>query len=556
MEAVLKTSLFGQTVAWMSGGRLFVSRENQSDFRLPPPYQALADQQQSRASLPRLTEEEDGTKRRLSTQHENSGGAISRWIEPEVRVDGTILVGWYSSADMENPKNWPIGAKVMVYLQITVYTFVIYLSSSIISPAHEEFMGTFHVPNSVASLGLAIYVLGYGLGPMLFSPLSEIPQIGRNPPYLISLTIFVLLSVPCALVSSVPGFMVIRFLQGLFGSPCLATGAASIADITADVYIPYGLYIWAVATVAAPAIAPTIAGFSVPVKGWRWSMWEVLWASAACLLFMCFLPETFALKILHQRARRLRALRGGVCFKAPADVDVNTSSIGQQLRSALIIPWKINAQDPAILFSTVYIALLYAIFYSFFEVFPLVYHDIYEMNLGQQGLIFLTTVAGTLIVLPFYFAFVYYRIQRPWQRGQGPSITPERRLIPGLLGALLVPTGLLIFAWTSRPSIHWSVPTVGFLIETSGMTMVMQSIFGYIAMAYPAYAASVFAANDFARSTLAFAAILWAGPLYRRLGVARGTTLIAGLTGACVAGMYVFFFWGSSLRRRSRFASA
>ncbi len=34
---------------------------------------------------------------------------------------------------------------------------------------------------------------------------------------------------------------------------------------------------------------------------------------------------------------------------------------------ALIKPWKINALDPAVLFSTVYSALVYGIYYSFFE---------------------------------------------------------------------------------------------------------------------------------------------------------------------------------------------
>lgn len=37
-------------------------------------------------------------------------------------------------------------------------------------------------------------------------------------------------------------------------------------------------------------------------------------------------------------------------------------------------------------------------------------------------------------------------------------------------------------------------------------------MFGYMAVGYSRYSASLFAMNEFARSTLAFAAILWAGP--------------------------------------------
>ena len=52
-------------------------------------------------------------------------------------------------------------------------------------------MEAFGVGTEVASLGLSLYVLAYGLGPLLFSPLSEIPAIGRNPPYMFSFGIFV-----------------------------------------------------------------------------------------------------------------------------------------------------------------------------------------------------------------------------------------------------------------------------------------------------------------------------------------------------------------------------
>lgn len=177
----------------------------------------------------------------------------------------------------------------MVYLQINFYTFIVYMASSIFSAAQQEFMDIYGVPQAVGSLGLALVLLGYGLGALLFSPLSEIPAIGRNPPYIISLTIFILVSGLAVVVENVPGFLVLRFLQGFFGSPCLATGAASLTDVTDLVNIPYGLWIWGTCAVAAPAIAPCVAGFSIMANGWRWSMWEILWGAAPCLiLLVCF----------------------------------------------------------------------------------------------------------------------------------------------------------------------------------------------------------------------------------------------------------------------------
>jgi len=92
-------------------------------------------------------------------------------------------------------------------------------------------MQVFGVGQSKASLGLSIYVIGYGVGPLIFSPLSEIPVFGRNVPYMVSFALFVILCVPMALVDNYAGLLVLRFLTGFMGSPCLATGAATMQDI-------------------------------------------------------------------------------------------------------------------------------------------------------------------------------------------------------------------------------------------------------------------------------------------------------------------------------------
>ena len=216
------------------------------------------------------------------------------------------------------------------------------------------------------------------------------------------------------------------------------------------------------------------------------------------------------------------------------------------------MPWKINALDPAILFTTVYTALVYAIFYSFFEVFPLVYQEIYHMDIASMGLVFLAAIIAVLLVMPFYCLFIHYAIAQPIRNNHFPP--PERRLVPALFGSLLVPAGMYLFAWTSRGDIHWTVPTVGFMLVLAGVITLLQCMFGYMAVGYPRYSASLFAMNDFARSTLAFAAVLWSGPLYRNLGVARGTSLVGALTAACIFGIFSLYLFGSRLRKRSRFA--
>lgn len=127
---------------------------------------------------------------------------------------------------------------------ILVYTFAVYVGSSLYTTGTAEIMTKFGVTEITASLGLALYVIGYGVGPLLFAPLSEIPAIGRNPPYAITFTIFVLLCIPTSLVDNFAGLMVLRFLLGFFGSPCLATGAASYGDFFHPSKLTYCLVFW------------------------------------------------------------------------------------------------------------------------------------------------------------------------------------------------------------------------------------------------------------------------------------------------------------------------
>lgn len=98
-------------------------------------------------------------------------------------------------------------------------------------PGEEGVMHRFHVGATPAALGLAIFVVGYGVGPLLFAPLSEIAIIGRNWVYIPTFTLFVILSIPTAVVDNFAGLLVLRFLTGFFGSPCLANGGASVGDM-------------------------------------------------------------------------------------------------------------------------------------------------------------------------------------------------------------------------------------------------------------------------------------------------------------------------------------
>jgi hypothetical protein len=80
------------------------------------------------------------------------------------------------------------------------------------------------------------------------------------------------------------------------------------------------------------------------------------------------------------------------------------------------------------------------------------------------------------------------------------SFNPELRLPMSLIGCVAIPIGLLWFAWTNSPSIHWLVSVAAQAPFGFGFVLVYISIQNYLVDAYTIYAASVLAANAMLRS--------------------------------------------------------
>lgn len=217
----------------------------------------------------------------------------------------------------------------------------------------------------------------------------------------------------------------------------------------------------------------------------------------------------------------------------------------------LIEPWKINLLDPAVLYTTVYVALIYAIFYSFLASFPLVYPGIYPFSLGQSSLPFLLVLACLFIVSPLYCAY-YYFIGEPRIRREGIG-PPENRLIPGMVSCFMIPFGLFMFAWATRPTVHWIASVIAVGMNNSGTYLVIQCVFMHMPSRYPDHASSLFAANVFARSSPTCGALLFSRPTFESTGIAAGISLLGGCTIVCTVGLFVLHAYGPHLRARSRF---
>ncbi|KAK8022747.1 MFS general substrate transporter [Apiospora rasikravindrae] len=523
----LQTTIFGQLVRLVSRGRLF----QYPDERDPSLWK---DAVQKDDTAPAHAQTE---VRQRSTPH-----ALDE-------QGNLLIVSWYGPDDPENPQNWPVALKHLIAFQLCLLNFAVYIASSIYVPGEASLMAEFGVSDIVAILGLSLFTLGYGFGPMLWSPLSEMPKIGRSGIFFWTLFAFLLLQLPVGFAPNVAVFLVFRWVTGFCGSPCLSTGGGTITDIYEPTAVPFLLCIWASAGICGPVFGPIIGGYLAPAKGWRWTIWVFTWMCVLVLLTMFFLfPETSAANILYQRAKRLRKATGNDRLRSQSEVDASHHTPKDTL-VMLGRAFTLTFGEPVILLVDLYAGLLYGVLFLWFESFPLVYGDIYHFSSGQQGLVFLGIFVFAAITIPLFLIWTRYRIVPKMRDG---TFVPESLLPPTFVGCFALPICLFWFGWTSRPEIHWIVSVFGSGLFSVGMVTLFNSIYNYIGIAYAKYAASVFAGAALFRASFGATFPLFARSLFGRLGVGPGNSLLGGIAVLFIPVPFVFYHYGARIRGWSK----
>lgn len=383
--------------------------------------------------------------------------------------------------------------------------------------------------------------------------MSEIPYIGRNPIYIGTLFAFVPLQLGVIYAKNFSMLLAFRFITGLVGSPVLATGGATIADLYKPSKQIYSIAIWGISAVLGPAMGPLIGGFAAESEDWQWPLWELVWLSGFCLVFLVFfLPETSSGNIIYRRTVHIRKATGNTNIKCEPELEAEGMSTQEILLMVFIRPFTLALKEPICFALNLYIALIYGLLYLWFESFPIVFGQIYHFTQGLEGLAFLGILIGAIVVLiPFFY--YSYKFVEP-QFNQNGELRPEIRLQPAMIGAFFIPVCLFWFGWTSRASIHWIVPIIGTSLFSIGTFLLFMAVLGYLGDAYPKYVASVYASNDLVRSGFGAAFPLFANALYSKLGVAWASSLLGFLAIAFIPIPFVLYYYGKRIRLSSKMA--
>lgn len=249
--------------------------------------------------------------------------------------------------DPENPRNFPNAKKWSITLIVSMYSFVSPFGSSIAAPAAQAYSSEFGITNStIASMTVSIFLIGFALGPLFFAPLSEI--FGRVNVMQVSIFVFLIFNVACAVAQTTEQMLVFRLLAGLAGSSPLALGAGILSDIWAPVDLARAMAFFALGPLLGPVSAPIIAGFIVQHVSWRWAFWvlSIVTGVAAVIGAIVFKDETYAVVILNRKAEKARKETGNDNLHTVFEVskDIKTS-----FKIALTRPFLMLALNPVLL---------------------------------------------------------------------------------------------------------------------------------------------------------------------------------------------------------------
>jgi multidrug resistance protein len=164
----------------------------------------------------------------------------------------------------ENPLNFSSARRWTCTIIVVLMTSTIGFCSSIHTAAISAISKDLGCSTTVATLGVTTFLIGFGTGPLIFAPLSEI--YGRNPVYRCVLCLFVLFNVGCALSPNIAALLVFRFFSGFFGSPTVTNSGGSLTDLWPSSHRSVPLALFTAAMFLGPVIAPIIAGFLTKVS--------------------------------------------------------------------------------------------------------------------------------------------------------------------------------------------------------------------------------------------------------------------------------------------------
>ena len=165
-----------------------------------------------------------------------------------------VIVDFEGPDDPYHPLNWPFRKKAITTALYGFTTMGATLSSTIYSPIVPTIAQDYQVADEVSLLGISFTLAGFGLGPMLWGPISE--MYGRKPAVFLPYFVGAMFAFACGASKDIQSILITRFFLGLFSSAPVSNTGGALADIWGPMQRATAIVFYAFAVVGGPIFGP------------------------------------------------------------------------------------------------------------------------------------------------------------------------------------------------------------------------------------------------------------------------------------------------------------
>ncbi|GAA5972353.1 hypothetical protein JCM21900_005211 [Sporobolomyces salmonicolor] len=434
---------------------------------------------------------------------ENSSVATGLKLDPH----GLPLVPQPTSS-ASDPLNWPFWLKVFITVQVGLLSFFGSMALGVMNPAYALIGESIGKSVVQASYIGTVSIAAAGLGSFVWAPLGQL----------------------------ITG----RFFVG-FG---LASSNVISFAIVSDVWHLHerGRALGAVTVllINGPHVASLPGGLIAQYVNWRWTMYlPAIFNASMWLVILFCLPETLFVRTIDHPIEKRPILARLALFRRPQ----------RKLRLASFArPFQMLAYTPVVI-----VGLYAGIVFTFGSVLPAqswsaVAKEYYHWKSAETGISLSVTTAVGGVLGEIFSGPIIDRMMTKSRLQSGGAYAAETRLKGMVLGAFLLPVGLLIYGWTVEK--YYYGACIGAAVTCFAVQVITTPAIAYVIDAYKEQSAEVVQLLNFARQEISFTTGFWGVVYGTKVGYGLAGTTYAIVSVVAFAPVVWLMFKGERLRER------
>ncbi|KAI8077242.1 MFS transporter [Gilbertella persicaria] len=421
--------------------------------------------------------------------------------------------------------------KIMIVLTASISSFFSPFSANIYFPALTLIQDDMHITERLVSTTVTGYMIFQGISPSFWGSLAD--SWGRRPVFVSTFLVYALACIGLANTKNYATLLSLRMLQAFGSSSAIAVGAGTIGDIASPMERGGYMGIFTMGSMLGNCLGPPL-GMTILIMFLRWIFWVLsLMAILLWIVQIFFLPET------------LRSLVGNGSDSGILQHSSEETLSEKQVQKSrywnfpnpLQSVYYLKEKDvfALLLYNSIQYASLYCVLTSLTGLFT----DIYQLNVFQIGLCFLSNGLGAMIgsftsgrILNYKFKKMAKSLNISEEFIKREKIDPEFPIEKARMGVTWIwgiafNIFMIVYGWCLQQQVHMAIPIVINFLMSYCSTCIHNSTNTLLVDLFPHNSAAIIASSNLTRCLLGAGAVMMVEPAVAAMGVGWFFTMVS-----------------------------